>query len=140
MSDPRTVMDQMTDAILSEDIDTLTSLYRSDAVVVAPEGSFKGLDQIAAYFHTWFDPFGDITAEISAKEDFGRRSLDEWTFHGTNDGPLEMPTGETLPATGKRVNVRGVDICTVDDDDHIVEHHIYYDQAELLGQLGLLPD
>jgi ketosteroid isomerase-like protein len=52
---------------------------------------------------------------------------------------MRMPTGETVSATGKRVTVRGADVCMV-EGGLIVEHHIYYDQVELFGQLGLLPD
>ena len=57
---------------------------------------------------------------------------------GTNTGPLSLPDGSTVPATGKAVRVRGCDIATV-ADGMIVRHHFYFDQMELLTQLGLAP-
>ena len=56
-----------------------------------------------------------------------------------NTGPIQLPTGETLPATQKEVRIRGVDIATV-KDGRIVDYRLYFDEMEFLGQLGLLPD
>ena len=139
MPNAREVTDRLTEAVNHEDLDAVTSCYSPDAVVIAPEGTYKGRDQIAEYFQAWFTPFSEISADVTTKAAWGDQALDEWSLSCTNTGPLDMPTGETVPATGKRVTVRGVDICTV-EDGLIVEHHVYYDQVELLGQLGLLPD
>jgi hypothetical protein len=50
-----------------------------------------------------------------------------------------VPTGETLPATGKEVRIRATDAATV-QNGRISEHRFYYDQMEFLGQLGLAPE
>jgi ketosteroid isomerase-like protein len=49
-----------------------------------------------------------------------------------------LPSGDTVPATGKEVRIRSCDIATV-KNGKIVEHHLYFDQTEFLGQLGLAP-
>lgn len=49
-----------------------------------------------------------------------------------------MPTGETMPATNKTIRIRGVDLATV-KDGKIVSYRLYFDQAEFLTQLGLMP-
>ncbi len=139
MADARKVADRLTDAVVAEDLSAVTGCYSSDAVVIAPEGTFKGWDQIAEFFTAWFDPFSELTVEVGTKAQWGDQALDEWSLSCMNSGSLELPTGETVPATGKRITVRGADICTV-DGGVITEHHMYYDQAEVLGQLGLLPD
>jgi hypothetical protein len=54
-------------------------------------------------------------------------------------GPLATPTGETLPPTGRRVSVRGVDVQT-HLGGGVARHHIYFDQVEFLAQLGLMPE
>jgi predicted ester cyclase len=58
---------------------------------------------------------------------------------GTNTGPLQLPSRETLPATGKRIRIRGTDAATV-TNGRITNHRFYYDQMEFLGQLGLTPE
>ena len=50
---------------------------------------------------------------------------------------MRMPSGETLPATGKTLRIRSCDVTTVKDGE-ITSHHFYFDQLEFLGQLGLM--
>lgn len=61
----------------------------------------------------------------------------EAIFLATNTGPMIGPTGTTLPATGKRVELPICDIWKV-SNGRIVENRIYYDQITFLTQLGLL--
>jgi predicted ester cyclase len=68
----------------------------------------------------------------------GNTAIDEWTFMGTHEGPLRTPEGESIPPTGKQVRFRGSDFATV-ENGLIVEHRAYFDQMEMLAQLGLLP-
>lgn len=139
MSEARQVTDRLTEAVINEDLDAVPSCYAPDAVVIAPEGTYKGRDQIVDFFTAWFEPFSELTVTVTTKAAWGNQALDEWSLSATNTGALAMPTGETVAATGKRVTVRGADICTV-ENGIIAEHHMYYDQLELLGQLGLVSD
>ncbi len=50
-----------------------------------------------------------------------------------------MPDGQSIPPTGKNVRVRGCDAATV-EDGLVTSHRFYFDQMELLGQLGLAPE
>lgn len=61
----------------------------------------------------------------------------EGRFIGTQTGPLVSPAG-TLPTTGRHFELPFCDIMMARGDG-IAEHHVWYDQAALLGQLGLLP-
>ncbi|MGH9152303.1 MAG: ester cyclase [Acidimicrobiales bacterium] len=137
MTQARQVADRLTEAFVAGDADALRDHYSEDALVVAPEGSFKGRDEIAAFFASWFTAFSDLAVDVSTKLDDGTTACDTWSIRATNSGPLEMPGGETLPATGRRLTVRGADVCTV-EEGRITEHRMYYDQVEILGQLGLL--
>ena len=59
MLNARKVADRLTDAVVREDLAALTSCYGSEAVLIAPEGTYKGRAQIAEFFRAWFDPFSD---------------------------------------------------------------------------------
>jgi len=63
----------------------------------------------------------------------GDRVVENWTFTGTH-------TGEFLgiPATGKTIQVRGLEIWRV-EDAQVVERWGVIDVAGVLDQLGLLP-
>lgn len=69
--------------------------------------------------------------EISISAD-GKRVVWRWTWTGTFTGPL----GEAQP-TGKSVNLTGVDILDI-EGDKISRVQIYWDQLDLLTQMGLI--
>lgn len=138
MSDARKVADRLTNAVIKEDLEAVTSCYGRDTVLIAPDGIYKGREQIAEFFQTWFDPFSELSVGSENHDGAGqpgpRRVVLELHQHR-----VARADGETVPAPGKRVTVRGVDMCAV-EGDVAVEHHIYHDQVEMLRQLGLLPE
>ena len=138
MGDARQAMARMTEAMLARDLEALAAGYAPDAVAVTPdEGEIKGRDEIVRYLGAFLTAIPDFHWESLAEHESGATAVDEGWVVGTNTGPLATPGGETLPATGKAVRVRGCDIATV-EDGLIVRHHFYFDQMELLGQLGLV--
>ena len=58
-------------------------------------------------------------------------------FRGTHSGDLQSPGG-TLPASGNALDLRFADYFKV-QGGRIVDHGAYFDQMEMLGQLGALP-
>ncbi|HEX7276755.1 MAG TPA: nuclear transport factor 2 family protein [Acidimicrobiales bacterium] len=140
MGAAREAIDRMTAAMVNHDVAALAAAYAEDAVAVTPdEGEIKGREEIVRYLGTFLTAIPDFTWEPLAEHDSGDTSIDEGWVVGTNTGPMALPDGSTMPATGKAVRVRGCDIATV-ADGAIVRHHFYYDQMELLTQLGLAPE
>ena len=135
----REVMDGITEAAFSNDEQRLTALYAADAVAETPDqGKISGRDGIAAWFAGFATAFPDASWESLHKHECGNTAIDEGYVVGTNTGPLKAPTGETIPPTGRRVRVRGCDAATV-EDGVVTSHRFYFDQMDLLGQLGLPP-
>ena len=64
-------------------------------------------------------------------------AIDEGEVVGTHTKPLEMPDGQAIPPTGRQVRMRAADVATV-RDGRIVRHDFYFDQLDMLVQLGLL--
>lgn len=140
MGAARATIDRMTAAMVNHDVAALAATYAEDAVAVTPdEGELKGRDEIARYLGGLLSAIPDFTWEPLAEHESGDTSIDEGWFTGTNTGPLPLPDGSIIPATGRPVRVRGCDIATV-AGGLIVRHHFYYDQMELLTQLGLAPE
>ena len=140
MGQARDTIDRMTECMVNKDMEGLGRVYAADAVVNTPdEGEIKGREQIVEYFRRFVVALPDFTWESVAEYESGDTGIDEGYVVGTNTGPLPTPDGGTIPATGKRVRVRGVDIATVKDGE-IVTHNFYFDQVDLLTQLGLAPD
>ena len=139
MGEARDLMDQVTEAFFSGDSSRVAELYASDAIVEAPgQGEMKGGHEVATWMKEFLDSFPDAKYEALYSHESGNAAIDEGYFVGTNTGELKMPTGETLPATGKSVRIRGCDVATV-ENGRITNHRFYFDQMEFLGQLGLMP-
>ncbi|MFE2213673.1 ester cyclase [Streptomyces canus] len=141
MGEARVVMDRLTDALTTHpDLKVIAELYAEDAVAQTPdEGEIRGRDNIVAYWRQMTEAVPEATFESLHAYEAGDTAIDEGVFSGRNTGPIQLPTGETLPATQKEVRIRGVDIATV-KDGRIVDYRLYFDEMEFLGQLGLLPD
>ncbi|MFH5823573.1 ester cyclase [Georgenia sp. AZ-5] len=139
MGQAREVMDRMTQAALREDEDAVAACYAEDAVLVTPDqGEVRGRRAIAEYLRSLAGPLSDADYEYLAKHEAGDVAIDEGYITGTHTGPLPLPGGETAEPTGRSVRVRECDVATV-EGGVITTHRMYFDQLEMLGQLGLLP-
>ena len=139
MGEAREVMDRLTNAFVAGRAEEIPSLYADNATVVTPEaGELRGRDAITAYFNQFIQGFPDASWESLSKLEAGNTAIDEDYFIGTHTGPLETPTGETIPPTGKEVRLRECDVATV-ENGRITSHRFYFDQMEFLEQLGLAP-
>lgn len=140
MGEARAAIDHMTVAMVTHDRAALAAAYAEDAVAVTPdEGELKGRDEVVGYLSRLLDALPDFRWEPLAEHESGDTSIDEGWVVGTNTGDIVLGDGTTVPATGKSVRVRGCDIATV-SGGLIVRHHFYFDQMELLTQLGLAPE
>ncbi len=133
-------MDGLMAAMESKDRQALADCFAADAVLRTPDqGEISGRDAIADYFHHFWEAMPDVRYEQSARHEAGNVAIVEGFVVGTNTGTLSLPTGGTLPPTGKQVRVRSCDVARV-EAGVVTAHHAYFDQMELLGQLGLLPE
>ena len=135
----RDLMDRMTAATVAHDLDALQALYAPDCVIETPDaGTLHGRQGLATWMGQFLNAFPDMSWEHAYGHETGEVAIDEGWVVGTNTGPLPMPTGEELAPTGKPIRIRGCDIATV-ANGQIVSHRFYYDQLELLTQLGIQP-
>lgn len=140
MGEARTVLDRMTESMVAGDTDALSELYAEDAIAVTPDlGEVKGRQQVVDYLEGFASAFSERRYEPIATHEAGETAIDEGYFVGTHTGPLPMPSGETVPATGKTLRLRACDVATI-RNGMVVSHHFYYDQLDFMNQLGLTTD
>ena len=121
MGEAREVMERLNAAAFErKDFKAASECYAEDGVAVTPDqGEIIGREAIAEYLRQLADPFPDLRYEYEAKHESGNVAIDEAYATGTNSAPLPMPTGETIPATGKQIRVRSCDVATIEDGrDH----------------------
>jgi steroid delta-isomerase-like uncharacterized protein len=139
MGQAREVLDRLTaTGVESHDVDSMVNLYADNAIVMTPDaGQLKGSKQIAQYWHQFVDAFPDSNYQYISKIEAGNKAVDEGYFIGTHSKPMTLPTGQTIPPTGNKVQVRSCEVATV-ENGKITEHHMYFDEVEFLRQLGLV--
>ena len=94
----------------------------------------RGREQIRAHAARVHQGFPDLRFELiraAHGEDF---TAGEWRSRMTHSGSFEG-----LAPTGRLVETSGVDVATLDDQGRIVHLASYYDGAEVMRALGLLP-
>jgi ketosteroid isomerase-like protein len=137
MGEARNVFDRFTAAMTRGDIDEVASLYAEEAVALSPDGELRGSKAIVEYLRPFTEAFSDFRWEPLYSHEDGSNALDEGWICGVHTGPLPGPDGQPVPATGKSIRVRECDAVTV-EGGLITSHRFYFDQMELLGQLGLM--
>ena len=133
-------VDQAVRALNARDWETYGQLWAQSLVTHAPGlgEPAKGRDARVQWVQGLMEAFPDGRVEKKQSFGHGDRLCVELTFAGTHKGPLLGPSGNATPATNKRVRFPYCLILKFDGGE-VTELHEYYDQLELLTQLGLMP-
>ena len=138
MSFNRDLLDHYVERYNAGDLDAVMDLYAEDASQHMPDGTFEGRSTIRERLAQELDGFSDVAHRVESFVDQGDAFADEWTFVGTHTGEFALPDGSRLPPTGKRVEIRGMEIVQL-RDGKIVANNLYYDTMAVAVQLGLVP-
>ena len=134
---------KLADAMTKHNLDAVANLYATDAVAYDPmyPQPLRGREAIRKDTAVFFRGFPDLRFEIVTvieKDDL--TGAGEMRMSGTHTGPLEAPTGEDIPPTNKRIDLKGAVFARVNDRGEIVEERRYYDVSTVMRQLGLAPE
>ena len=130
--------DQFATVLQKMDYDGFASLFTSDAVYIEPGGRHEGREAIRAWIAGGAGALSDVHFDTGRVIEDGSTIVVEWTWRSTHTGPLPLPDGSVIPATGKVIDFPGVTIADV-RDGQIVAARDYFDQVAMLSQLGLMP-
>jgi len=108
-----------------------------DAEMTAPGAHVSGRDNVISFLGVFQEAFPDLRLEIAQLLTDGPAAAAEGTLAGTHDGVLRTPNGDIAP-TGRAVEFRWAAVYLTDGDT-LKSEHLFFDQMDFLGQLGLLP-
>jgi ketosteroid isomerase-like protein len=134
----RSLLERYVELYNAGDLDGVMDLYAEDSTQLMPDGTFEGRSAIKDRLAKELASFSDIAHRYVSYVEQGDAFADEWVFVGTHTGPLVLPDGTELPPTGKRVEVKGMELVRVRDGKIVVDN-LYYDNLGAAAQLGLLP-
>jgi steroid delta-isomerase-like uncharacterized protein len=134
------IIDKQVKALNDHDPNTWAGFYADNAVVHDPQypQPLRGRDSVRQDLADFVRAFPDLEFRVINKLVSGDRAAVEGVGTGTQDGPIQSPTG-TIPATHKRVNIPFSAHLRFDASGRITEERRYYDLAGLLQQLGMTP-
>ena len=138
MAANREMLERYVELYNAGDLDACMELYAEDAVQLMHDGIFEGRDEIHERLARDLDAFPDARYTVASFFEQGDAFADEWIFTGTHGGPFLLPDGTQLPPTGKRVEIRGMELVRVRDGKIVVDN-LYYDLMAAVVQLGLMP-
>src|SRR5262245_6076793 len=139
MSANRELLDLYVERYNAGDLDGVMNLYAEDAVQNMPDGSFEGSDAIRARLAQELDGFTDVEHTVRSFVEQGDSFCDEWTFAGTHAAPFALTDGRELAPTGKRVEIKGMELVRV-RDGKVILNTLYYDNLAVAVQLGVIPE
>ncbi len=119
------------------DRDSNAEPWAADAELDAPGGQASGRDDVISFLGVFQAAFPDLRLEVKQLLTDGSAAAAEGTLVGTHDGVLHAPNGDVAP-TGRAVELRWAAVYATDSDT-LKSEHLFFDQMDLLGQLGLLP-
>jgi steroid delta-isomerase-like uncharacterized protein len=138
MGEARHVAQEFVDAFNAHDETRIRSVTRDDAVFEAPgEVKLTTGDAMTEYAMGWIHAFSDARIDVRNTIVGDGWAVQEFTFEGTHEDTLRGPGGE-IPATHRHLSGRGVQIMKV-DGGKIADVRLYFDQVDVLTQLGVMP-
>lgn len=140
MSDPKQQARKAIDAFNSGRLDDWMTMVAPDVELITPmAGTIKGRDAFKGYFAQMRETFPDARVDIKTIVAEGNVGVTEYTFTGTHKGPMRTATGDTIPPTNKVLTGPAMDIAVLDDKGTLKSLRQYFDVANALQQLGLMP-
>ena len=133
----RHIVDAMVKAVDARDYGAIEDLLSPDCAFTAPGIRSTGPATVIAFMRPFLDAFPDLSHDVETYVEDDDRFAVELHIRGTHTAALALPQGN-VPATGRTVDFRSCDMVTV-ADGRFVTYHVYFDQMEFMGQLGLLP-
>jgi len=124
----------------SNDWDRMKQLFSDDVVTEMPGvGTLRGVAPFVEFAKVFFAAFPEGRIDIRSTIEQGNTIIAESTMIATQTGPLATPGGQTIPPTGKSIELPVADVFVV-DGDKVVQHRVYFDQMSMMNQLGLVPE
>jgi len=140
MSDAKRVLEQAIELWNAADREGWAALYTENVEWEAPGGArITGLaDLKVKYYDALLEAAHDRASHVDSLFADGDLVAEEGRYTATHTGTWRSPDGVEIPATGKSLDFRFSAIFQV-ENGKITSIRLYYDQLEILTQLGLAP-
>jgi steroid delta-isomerase-like uncharacterized protein len=134
--DHAAAMRQFYDYVNAGDVDGFVAMLADDFV---EHEEFEGFpptkEGVRQFFEMLIGAFSDLRFQVEDVFAAGDKGVARNRFTGTHQGEFMG-----IPATGRKVDVPGIDIVRFGDDGKAVEHWGVTDTMTMMQQLGVVPE
>jgi len=119
------------------DWDTIQGHIADDCVYIdqARGETARGPEEVTALYRSWADAFSDGDIAEGAQFDLSEStSISRFVGRGTQDGALGP-----FPPSGRYAETPFCEVLRFDEDGRVAYGEMYYDQRNMLMQLGHVP-
>ena len=139
MANAHRIGGEFVQAFNAHDEDRIRQLNAENIVLEAPgDVRLEGREAATQYAMTWLRAFPDARVTVHNELEAGEWLVQEFTFEGVHQETLATPAGD-IPATNRRLTGRAVQILRV-EGDAVADTRLYFDQVQVMTQLGLMPE
>ena len=122
--------------ISAGDIDGFADILSDDMIEHEETPGFPPTKEgVKAFFQAYVVAFPDLRMDAEDVIVSGDKVVARFRATGTNSGEFMG-----MPATGKSVDVQGIDIIRFNDDGKAAEHWGVFDAMAMMQQLGVVPE
>jgi predicted ester cyclase len=138
MGDLKALSERFNTAFNNHDLNAIDALTHPDFELTTPgPQTIRGKAGSRDFNKNWFDAFPDAKTTIVNVVVSGDTVVTEGWFEGTHTGTMKTLMGD-IPATGKTLKGPYCQVGVI-KDDQFVNGRLYYDIADIMVQLGLMP-
>jgi hypothetical protein len=120
------------------DSSVIAEIYTDDVKGWSPAMHVSSAAELAIELEDRDEAFSDVELAFAPLDVRGGRAAVEWTMTATHSGPIVVDDTTSIAASGARVTLHGVTVAEF-DGDRIRSFRQYWDEGELLAQVGALP-
>jgi predicted ester cyclase len=134
------IIESADEAFNNKDWDAFNDRHTESVISYSPmtPEPTTGIDSHRKSVKTLLSAFPDFHMNRELSFGQGDWVCSTYTLTGTHKGPLQGPSGKTVPPTNKPVRIPFVAAVRF-EGGKIAEEHIYFDRLTMLAQLGVAP-
>jgi ketosteroid isomerase-like protein len=131
------LIENTADSWNNRDRSGFVACYAEDCELTAPGFAGIGHQAVTEFWDAYMQAFPDNHVVLTTLVGGSPVAVEEGRLEGTHTGPLEGADG-SVPPSGHRINAPYVAVHT-ERAGKLVSSRFYFDQLDLLAQIGALP-
>jgi len=140
-NDSLMIINQYVEALAGSNYQAMIALRSENCVLDLVTRDAFGAEPLTCsettdFWKSWFEAFPDMDYQVTRTIAAENVVVTQWTFTGTNSGPVPPILTSQSDPTGKTIRLRGVSIYDV-NDGLIQRETNYMDLGTLLVELGI---